>query len=435
MNVEGSGMGKNPSIWKDQNFIKFFSANALSNLGNWFDFIAVLILFRYTWNPDPMLIAMIPVMYAIPSTLFGQLAGVFVDRKDKLRILIYSDWIRGCLTLLLVFVSSPIVALFVLLLRNTVGVVGTPAQQGLVRNIVDEENLMKAVTINGSLLQLVKVVGPLLGGSVSGVFSPDISIGINSVAFILSGIILSRIALRNNENNEGTTPDVHAHFFRSWREGWEIVFKNRILLASILYGMVITLTIQMIDAQLVTLFSEVFPNKTEMTGWTISAIGVGSLLVILVLTKLDTIESYGWFFGTGSLLIGVMTGGLGFLDHQSTSMVAISFAFIGGIGTGITFTAVNYMIQKEPPTEAIGRVSGIVDSTLSILFIAGPLLGGVLIHHFGVLHVFRWIGVVLILIGTVGIIMRKVIWKKNVQEAGDVIAGVERRLRRERDLG
>ncbi|RBP04406.1 MFS transporter [Rossellomorea aquimaris] len=428
-------MEKNRSIWRDHNFIKFFSANALSNLGNWFDFIAVLILFRYTWNAEPMLIAMIPVMYAIPSTLFGQLAGVFVDRKDKLRILIYSDWIRGCLTLLLVFVSSPIVALLVLLLRNSVGVVGTPAQQGLVRNIVDEDHLMKAVTINGSLLQLVKVVGPLIGGSVSAVFSPDISIGINSASFILSGIILSRIALRNNENNEGTTPDVHVHFLRSWKEGWEIVFKNRILLASILYGMVITLTIQMIDAQLVTLFSEVFPNRTEMTGWTISAIGVGSLLVILILTKLDTIKSYGWFFGTGSLLIGVMTGGLGFLDHQSTFISAICFAFIGGIGTGITFTAVNYMIQKEPPAEAIGRVSGIVDSTLSILFIAGPLLGGVLIHHFGVLLVFRGIGVVLILIGTIGIMMRKVIWKKNMQAAGDGKAGVERKLRRERDLG
>jgi hypothetical protein len=34
------------------------------------------------------------------------------------------------------------------------------------------------------------------------------------------------------------------------------------------------------------------------------------------------------------------------------------------------------------------------------------------VNSLGVFHVFRWIGVVLILIGTDGIIMRKVIWKK-----------------------
>jgi MFS transporter, DHA3 family, macrolide efflux protein len=412
MNVEVLNMKKKSSIWRNQDFIKFFSANALSNLGNWFDFIAVLILFKYTWNAEPMLIALIPVMYAIPSTLFGQLAGVFADRKDKLRILIYSDWIRGALTLLLVFVSSPLLALLVLFLRNTVGVVGLPAQQGLMRNIVNEENIMKAVTINGSLLQLVKVVGPLIGGSVSGVFTPDISIGVNAASFFISGIIFSRITKRNNLISEGIREETNSQFFSAWKEGWELVFKSRILLVSIIYGMFITLTIQMIDAQFVTLFSELFPEKPEMTGWTISAIGVGALLVILVLTKIETINRYGWFFGSGSLMIGVMAGGLGLLDNHSPLIISLFFAFIGGIGTGLTLTAVNYMIQKEPPKEAIGRVSGIVDSMLSILFIVGPLLGGLLIQQFGVILVFRGIGVVLFFKGMVGIIFQQVIWKK-----------------------
>ena len=132
------------SIWKDRNFIKFFSANVLSNLGNWFDFVAVLILFRYTWEADPMLIALIPVMYAIPSIVLGQFAGVLADRTDKLKILVNSDWIRGGLTFLLALTTSPLFALPVLLLRNTVGVISLPAQQGLMRNIVEEEDLMKA---------------------------------------------------------------------------------------------------------------------------------------------------------------------------------------------------------------------------------------------------------------------------------------------------
>ncbi|WP_158701576.1 MFS transporter [Lentibacillus sp. Marseille-P4043] len=410
-------MEKRVSIWRDRNFIKFFSANGLSNLGNWFDFVAVLILFRYTWKADPMVIALIPVMYAIPSILLGQFAGVFADRRDKLKILVHSDWIRAGLTLLLVFIPVPMLALLVLLFRNTVGVISLPAQQGLMRSIVDEDDIMKAVTINGSLFQLVKVVGPLIGGSVAAVFSPDLSIVINAISFTISGIILTRIHIKNQDPESKEKNDVpeQSGFFASWKEGWDIVLKSRILLASIMFGIVSTLTIQMIDAQIVTLFSEVFPEKAELTGWAISAIGIGSLLVVLLLNRLKSIRKYGWFFGTGCLLIGMMIGGFGFMADYRFIIVAMGLAFIGGLGNGMTFAAINYLIQKEPPKEAIGRVSGILDSTLSILFIAGPLLGGLLINQFGVLAAFRIIGIGLIMIGTVGILLQKFIWKQNNQ--------------------
>ncbi|WP_176555842.1 MFS transporter [Virgibacillus ndiopensis] len=413
-------MKKNASIWRDRNFIKFFSANALSDLGNWFDFVAVLILFRYTWEANPMLIALIPVMYAIPSILLGQFAGVFADRRDKLKILVHSDWIRAGLTLLLVFTPAPMLALPVLLFRNTVGVVSLPAQQGLMRNIVDEDDILKAVTINGSLFQLVKVVGPLIGGSVAGVFSPDISIVVNALSFVLSGIILTRVHLKNQvpEKKEELETTEQIGFFASWKEGWSIVLKSRILLASIIFGIVSTLTIQMIDAQIVTLFSEVFPKRAELTGWAISAIGIGSLLVVLFLNRLEQIRNYGWFFGSGSLLIGLMTGGFGLLGDYSFIILAIGLALLGGIGNGIMFTAVNYLIQKEPPKEAIGRVSGIVDSTLSILFIAGPLLGGMLINQFGVLMAFKIIGIGLTVIGAAGTLFQKLIWKQKNSAVG-----------------
>ena len=103
----------------------------------------------------------------------------------------------------------------------------------------------------------------------------------------------------------------------------------------------------MVDAQFVTLFSEVFPNKPGFTGWAISAVGIGSLLMVILLNRLKKISKFGWFFGTGCLLIGVMTGGFGFLLNYNF-ITAIVLSFIGGIGNGLTFTAINYLIQSEP---------------------------------------------------------------------------------------
>ncbi|WP_181898638.1 MFS transporter [Halobacillus trueperi] len=369
------------SLWGNRNFVTFFSANALSNLGNWFDFVAVLILFRYTWQADPLLIALIPVMYAIPSILLGQFAGVFADRKDKLKILVYSDWIRGVLTLVLVFTPFPI---------SCTGV-NFPEEYG--------------------------------GGDQS---TCPAGTGKEDASFLLSGVILLFIRPKEQEANEQKEKQGEdVGFWTSWKEGWSFVLKSRILTASLLYGIVTTLTIQMIDAQFVTLFSEVFPERAELTGWVISAIGIGSLLVVLALNKLDGIKKYGWFFGTASLLIGVMTGGFGFLNASTFLFVVIGLALLGGIGNGLAFTAVNYLIQKEPPKEAIGRVSGIVDSTLSLLFIIGPLLGGLFIHQFGVAAAFKIIGFSLVGVGSVGIVFQNLIWRRSIPHANEPVKSRE----------
>ncbi|MEG0385127.1 MAG: MFS transporter, partial [Solibacillus sp.] len=188
---------------------------------------------------------------------------------------------------------------------------------------------------------------------------------------------------------------------------------SKILLASIIFGIFSTLTIQMIDAQIVTLFSEVFPNKPGFIGWAISGIGMGSLLVVILLSRLEKISKFGWFFGTGSLLIGVMSVGFGFLLNYNFIALAIFLSIIGGIGNGLTFVSINYLIQTEPPKEAIGRVTSIIDSLMSILFIAGPLLGGLLITHLGVLTAFKIIGLGLSVIGIIGIVLQRLIWKQN----------------------
>lgn len=408
-------MKKNAAIWHNKNFLKLFIANALANLGNWFDFIAVLILFRYIWKADPILIALVPVMYAIPSIILGQYAGVFADQRDKLKILYYSDWIRAGFTLFIVFPSSPFLVLPILFLRSTAGVFSLPAQQGLMRNIVNEADISWAVTINGSLFQFVKVVGPMIGGTLTGIFSPNIPIIFNAICFFFSGFLLTRIKLKKNqdsmekeERNNRKIIDV----FSSWKKGWHIVLKNNVLLASISFGIASTLTIQMLDAQLVTLFSEVFPENVELTGWVISSIGIGSLIVVSCLYRLEKIDKYGWLFGMGSLFIGLMALGYGFLGEYNFLVFAIALAFVGGIGNGMTFITMNYLVQKEPPKEAVGRVYGIVDSTLSILFIVGPLIGGALITQYDILSVFKMIGVTLIIIGLTGILLQKFIWKQ-----------------------
>lgn len=96
-----------------------------------------------------MLIALIPIMYAIPSILLGQ----FADRRNNRKIIIYFDWFRAVLTLLLVFTPTPWLACQSCFYETA----------GLMRKIVDEKTSFKQSTINGSLFQLVKGDWPAYG--------------------------------------------------------------------------------------------------------------------------------------------------------------------------------------------------------------------------------------------------------------------------------
>lgn len=115
-------------------------------------------------------------------------------------------------------------------------------------------------------------------------------------------------------------------------------------------------------------------------------------------------------------MIGVMVTWAGLYQPGSGVSWLLLAAFLGGIGTGLASVGSNYLRQKETPKEAIGRVTGILDSLSSSIFIVAPLLGGALIQTWGVSLSFQWTGILIGGIGAAGILLQKVIWKrKSVQ--------------------
>jgi MFS transporter, DHA3 family, macrolide efflux protein len=69
-----------------------------------------------------------------------------------------------------------------------------PAQQGLIKQVVEERLILKAVSYNGTVNQLSKVIGLFIGGSLAAAVSPRLCILINAVAFFVSALIFWRIA-------------------------------------------------------------------------------------------------------------------------------------------------------------------------------------------------------------------------------------------------
>lgn len=397
---------------ENKTFRILFFAYGLSTLGDWFDFIAVSILLGFVWQADPMTMALLPIAYAAPGIVLGQVAGVLADRVDKVRLMIVMDVVQAGSTLLLLAMPDPASFLLVIALRSCASVFNDPAQQTLTRQVVPERQLMQATSLNGAVMQAGKLIGPLVGGIVAAFYAPAVCLMINAGSFLLSAVLLLTIrhADRRTAQASARLRQKAVPLHESWREGWAVFLQNRILLLSTIFSLCAMMAIQLADAQLPVIFREKLPRHPEMVGYTVSVIGFGALCTITWLHRLRELRSYGWILGSGVFLIGVCFAWIALYEPAESRYWLLVAALFGGVGTGLTTVGSNYLVQKETPPEALGRVRGIIDSLTSATFIMAPLLGGWLMTAWSPSPAFLAVGFAIAAIGAFALLFQRAIW-------------------------
>ncbi|ASS73993.1 hypothetical protein CIG75_02680 [Tumebacillus algifaecis] len=399
------------SLWSNKIFNKMFVSYTLSSVGDWFDMIAIMTLFSFVWKVEPLYVSLIPLMYAIPSIFLGQIAGVFVDRWNKVNLMIITDVIRAIFTVMLIFAPSTWWVLPLLFFRAAAGTFHAPAQQALVRHVVDKEHLLQASTLIGVVFQLAKVFGPLAGAALIAFGSIELCLIVNAVSYGISAILLLTVGKVKEQQDETEQDKEKQSFAASWKEGWSVVLTNRLLFSSTVFFLIGFAGLQIVDAQLGVLLREIDASRTELLGYMIATVAVGTLLVGATFGILKrTGISYGWLFGGASVLIGIAFYFMGSYEAGSSIAWLLVPSFIGGMGAGVAFMAYNYLRQVETPKEAMGRVTGITNSLTSVVVVVGPLGGSWLVTALGVFDAFIVAGYVVGAIGLFGILLQRLIW-------------------------
>ncbi|MFA1822658.1 MFS transporter [Virgibacillus oceani] len=429
--MENQAAGK-MSIWKNRTYVMLFSSYTISTFGRFFDVLAVMLIFSYVWQSEPWVIALIPVVYALPQALFSQFAGVWIDRGKKVRIMLLADLLTAVFTITLIFISNPWVMLGIILVRSGITVVHFPAQQALVRQVVHPDLIIKAVTLNGTVNQLSKIIGPFLGASIAAAFSPRLSFAVYAFALLVSVCILLFVRHVDADESAVTLEGgmvENDSFWKTWGNGWGIILRSKVLLASFSFSLIAFTSIQLVDAQFVVLTRELFPDNPSLLGWLMSAVGLGAVGIILFINRLKGIRRYGWFLGSSIFLIGAGLLAMGMLSPGENIWCIIGPALVIGIGTGIFSVVFSYILQMESPDGKVGQMSGMYNSLTGIFLVLAPIAGGFLVQWFGVFHIFQVIGLVTLIIGFIGIVMQRVLWgkaaglKDNVKKADKGEAG------------
>ncbi|MBM7095221.1 MFS transporter [Bacillus sp. H-16] len=400
-----------PSIWTNKNYVKLFISYSISTLGQFFDMIAVFLIFSYVWQAEPWMIALIPVAYALPHAAFSQFAGILVDRYQKVTMMLTADLVTACLTVTLIFTANPWAALLVILVRSTATIVHFPAQQAIIRQVVAPDHILKAVTLNGTVNQLSKIIGPFLGASLAAAFAPQVSFAVYAGALLISAGILVR--LRHLDSAGATVSEESPEpFWHTWRSGWQTLFTSKVMFVSFAFSLAAFTAIQLVDAQFGVLFRDIYPARQEVLGWAMAASGLGAVVIIMVMNRFRELKRYGLHLGTSVALIGAGFAGAGMLTPGIPLFWPVIACFAIGMGAGIFSVIYNYILQKESPEGKVGQMSGLFNSLTGMILLAAPIAGGLLVQWSSVFAVYQTVGLTVLTIGVFGIIFQRLLWGK-----------------------
>ncbi len=391
-------------------FRLLFFGQLVSNLGDWLDFLALLVLIAYVWHDGAAALAAVAVVLAVPWIVVAPLAGVWADRLPKRAAMIGCDLSRAVVVLGLVFAPNLAVLLVLVALKTTLSTLFSPAEQATIRTVVPEDQLFSANALSQLALQATKVLGPALGGVLVGLSSPRTAFGVDAATFVVSAAILSR--MRPIESLAATAAaddeEEEPSFWQELREGMAYVVSRRALVVAIGGISLATFLLLAFDTLSPLAFMQLGVGRT-LFGLAVAAIGLGGALGATVIGRSGNRFNPFVLLGAGKIAVGGLVAFIGFvlLTHAHVPRlvwVAVLFS-VGFAAAGILVSAPT-IIQMETPAALMGRVSATAGAVPTVFQIAAPIVGAAVASWQSVGFVFATAGGGLALVGAGVLILR-----------------------------
>ncbi|NGQ96783.1 MFS transporter [Brevibacillus sp. SYP-B805] len=79
----------------NRSFLYLMTAQAVSNLGDWIDLLALFSLVALEWRASSVEMTLLVLCLAVPVVLFGPPAGVLADRHERKTLMMAADLVRA----------------------------------------------------------------------------------------------------------------------------------------------------------------------------------------------------------------------------------------------------------------------------------------------------------------------------------------------------
>jgi hypothetical protein len=177
-------------------FRRAYLANAVSQSGNAFQFVALM--WFAVESAGPLGVVAVRLVDALPALLFSLHGGVVADRWDRRRTMVATDLLRG-LVLIPIAIAGIVgtVPLWALVATAFVLTTGasyfTPAFGAMLPSVVGQAGVQHANGLVNATNAALQVGGWAVAAAMLGFVSPGTFFTINAASFFASAVLLARV--------------------------------------------------------------------------------------------------------------------------------------------------------------------------------------------------------------------------------------------------
>lgn len=347
-----------------RDFILFLIGQLISVIGTWMQATALPYL-AYRISGRPLDLGLIGFSTTLPTLLFALPAGVFVERWDKRKAVIFLQALMSIQAFGLAFLTftGQIQIWQIILLAFLYGsamAVEVTARQAMLIELVGRGALPNAIALQTTAFNLGRVLGPFCAAWLISSTGDEGSVFLTnglSFVFVIAGLFLARTNFKAEQNT-----DQHRNLRREFKEGLAYIRSETVVLSvitmSALVGFFGIPLIQQIPAFARDVLKMIVDTEAIVAARTSSlyaAQGVGALAAAFIAASMHSSDK------TRMLLLGQATFilpiiALGFTSNTTLALILLTFI---GWGTVTQLVTMNTIIQTRVPDGLRGRVFSI----------------------------------------------------------------------------
>jgi DHA3 family macrolide efflux protein-like MFS transporter len=367
--VDTSRDGSAPlsSLLRDRDFLALWSGQMISQIGDSFTFLALLITVnRLTGSAAAMGVMMISL--TLPQLAFSLLAGVVVDRVDRKLVMIVSDLLRAVLVLAFLTVRSAgqiYIFYIVGFLLSSVSVFFWPAKTAMIPRIVKGgDRLLSANALSQTVRVVGLLIGPALAGFAIGWFGTSVAFVADSLTYLVSAMAI--ITIRTSGS---TADEERVSLSLVWHrlaDGFSFTMRHSTLVGIVVTLLVALLGVGAIEVLFVPYLQGEFGVGPEGLGFVQTTQGLGMLVGSVLLGYLAARFRLTRIIAWSTSMLGFAVALCGLAGHFL--FIALC-TFMAGLSLAPLNAALSTLMQRTVPDEKLGRVSSVVDTTMTLSYL------------------------------------------------------------------
>ena len=341
------------------------------------------------------LLALDPILQAVPIFLFSLVGGVLADRFERRNMLIFSQCVQmGVAVTLTVLVGLHVVKVWEFLAGSFVvgfaQAFGGPAYSALIPTLVPKEDMPNAIALNSMQFNAAVAVGPALGGWALWALGDTWCFALNALSFLAPIIAVSMLTVRFMP--EKATGSI----MTSLKEGLVFVRKMPAMEGLIVLAFCMTALGIPMRTFLPVFATKVFHGGAGTAATFLSVSGVGSVIGALGVASLGNVTNKGRIALMMLICLGIGVTGFALSPYVWSSCVMLLFAGAAMMGV---FSMVSSLVQLIVTNQMRGRVMSVYNLSFRSGMPMGNLIAGWLVPIFTAPVVLGVNGALLVVLG------------------------------------